>query len=308
MSEKKWTLDRIPDLSGKIILITGANSGLGLVSSKAMAARGATVIMACRSLSKGEKARLEILQAFPQAKIELAELDLANLETINSFSQWFLSRFDRLDILLNNAGIMMTPYQLTKDGFESQMGTNHLGHYALSGLLMELIRKTPNARVVTVSSMAHKRGEMDFSNLLFSNGKEYNPIRAYSRSKLSNLLFTFELQRFFERHQIDAISVAAHPGAANTNLFNHLVPEFIKKTLVPVVSFMVQSADMGALPQLRAAVDPDVKGGSFYGPGGFFEFTGYPKEVKAIPSAYDLTSAEELWKESATLTGVRFDG
>jgi NAD(P)-dependent dehydrogenase (short-subunit alcohol dehydrogenase family) len=306
MKNKKWTLENLPDLTGKNILITGANSGLGFEAGKALAGAGAEVIMACRSMEKGLEARKKILADHPNARIEVMELDLMDLESIGKLATEVRNRYRKLDVLLNNAGIMMTPYHQTKDGFESQVGTNHLGHFALTGQLMELIRQTPGARVVTVSSIAHKRGDMDLNNLLFENGKHYTPIRAYGRSKLANLLFTYELQRFFEKNGIDAISVAAHPGVAMTNLMRYLG----NKRMVDAVSFlfgwMIPSARKGALPEIRAAADPTVRGGEYYGPDGFNEMSGYPVKVKSVPLSHDREVAEKLWDISEKLTRVSF--
>ena len=306
MNKDKWTTDQIPDLSGKIIIITGANSGLGLETSKALAAKGAEVIMACRSLEKAEEAKKSVLGVVPNGKLHVAQLDLMNLESIGKFAKEIRNKYQKLDVLINNAGIMMTPYQLTSDGFESQLGTNHLGHFALTGQLIGLIKATPGSRVVNVSSMAHKRGDMDFDNLLFANGKDYTSTRAYGRSKLANLLFTFELQRYFEKNGIDALAVAAHPGVSNTNLANHLAPKFLLKLIMPLFSFMIQPASMGALPQIRAASDPGVLGGQYYGPDGKREFKGYPTLVNAVPAAHNLEDAKRLWEESSRLTGVNF--
>lgn len=202
---------------------------------------------------------------------------------------------------------MMPPYQLTKDGFESQMGTNHLGHFALTAHLMDLIKKTPGSRVVTVSSLAHKNGDMDFDNLLFEDGKDYSPSRAYGRSKLANLLFTYELQRYFEDKGIDAISVAAHPGIAMTNLAKSIGPKWLYLILVNLVGWMMPSAAKGALPEIRAAADPAVKGGEYYGPHGFNEISGYPVKVQSTALSHDVDIAKRLWKVSEELTKTKFD-
>ncbi|HDR52125.1 MAG TPA: SDR family NAD(P)-dependent oxidoreductase, partial [Mariniphaga anaerophila] len=212
--KENWTTEFIPDLNGKVIIVTGGNSGLGFESVKTFAGKGAEVILASRSKENGEKAKTEILEKVPDGKIEVAQLDLADLESVRRFVKNFQQKHSRLDVLLNNAGIMTTPYFTTKDGFEGQVGTNHLGHFALTGLLLPVLKKTPKSRVVNVSSMAHKQGKMDFNNLLFENGKGYSPMKSYGRSKLANLLFTYELQRFFESNNIDSISVAAHPGVS----------------------------------------------------------------------------------------------
>ena len=303
MPSKDWTINDIPDLTGKIIIVTGGNSGLGYEAAKALSSKGAKVTIACRSMLKGEQAMKQILEAYPKADIDVSELDLADLQSIKSFATKYFQTHKQLDLLLNNAGIMMTPYQLTKDGFESQMGINHLGHFALTGLLLELLRKTPNSRVVNVSSMAHKQGIMDYDNLLF-NRKGYTPLKAYGRSKLSNLLFTYELQRFFESNKIDCKALVAHPGVSDTNLFQHITSPWMMNLLKPLVRFMIQPANMGVLPELRAATDIAAKGGEFYGPNGKLEMKGYPVIVKPIAAAQDTESGRKLWEASEKLTGI----
>ena len=243
MTTNNWNTTHIQDLTGKTIIITGGNSGLGFEAAKALSRKGATVIIACRSTEKGEAARNEIVAIHPNANITVMELDLMDLKSIRNFADQFKKKYSHLDILVNNAGIMMVPHRLTKDGFESQIGTNHLGHFALTGLLLDLLKKTPKSRVVNVSSMAHKSGVMDFDNLLYTNGEGYTPMKAYGRSKLSNLLFTYELQRFFEANKIDCIALAAHPGVSDTNLFNHAAPKWLMKVLKPLFLFI-----QGSLP------------------------------------------------------------
>jgi NAD(P)-dependent dehydrogenase (short-subunit alcohol dehydrogenase family) len=300
-----WTTENISDLSGKIIIVTGGNSGLGYESVKAFAMKGAEVVMASRSLEKGEDAKAAILKDVPDGKIKVMQLDLGDLESVKNFASEFKTNYKKLDVLLNNAGIMMTPYFTTKDGFEGQLGTNHLGHFALTGLMMDVIHKTQSARIVNVSSGAHKSGEMDFSNLQFENGQGYKPMKAYGRSKLSNLLFTYELQRKLEAAKKDTISVAAHPGVAMTNLANHLMGKFFFKILTPVFKMMAQDQAMGALPQIRASVDPDVKGSEYYGPDGKKEYKGYPVVVPSNEASHNLEDAAKLWEESERLTGVK---
>jgi len=301
-----WTSSNIPDLKGKVIIVTGGNSGLGYWSVKAFAEKGAEVILASRSIENGEKAKTEILNEIPEGKIEVAELDLADLESVRRFAKNFQHKYTRLDVLLNNAGIMTTPYFKTKDGFEGQVGTNHLGHFALTGLLLPVIEKTSGSRVVNVSSAAHKQGKMDFNNLLFENGKGYSPMKAYGRSKLANLLFTYELQRFFEGNKIDSISVAAHPGVSQTELFRYLDEKWYFRMVRPLFKAISQEGKMGALPQIRAAVDSDVKGGEYYGPSGFNELKGYPVKVQSNGRSHSEEDARRLWEVSEELTGVSF--
>ncbi len=304
--KENWTTKDISNLSGKTIIVTGGNSGLGFESVKVFAGKGAEVIMACRSLEKGGKAKTEILKNIPEGKIEVAELDLADLNSVHRFVKNFQQNHSRLDVLLNNAGIMTTPYFKTKDGFEGQLGTNHLGHFALTGLLLPVLEKTPKSRVVNVSSMAHKQGKMDFDNLLFENGKGYSPMKSYGRSKLANLLFTYELQRFFESNKTDCISVAAHPGVSQTDLFRYLDEKWYFRLVGPAFKAISQEGKMGALPQVRASVDPHVKGGEYYGPNGFMELKGYPVKVQSNSRSHNEEDAKKLWEVSEKLTGVKF--
>jgi len=305
MSNEKWTTANIPDLTGKVIIVTGGNSGLGYESVKAFAERGAEVILASRSVEKGEAAKTSIGNI--KGKIVVMQLDLMDFESIESFSENFLKKYNRLDVLLNNAGIMTTPYFLTKDGLEAQNGTNHFGHFALTGRLFGLIKNTPNSRVVNVSSMAHKQGKIDFDNLLYENGKGYSPIKSYGRSKLLNLLFTYELQRKIEAVGIKSIAVAAHPGVSNTNLARFLEDKLFFKILKPLMMPFMQSQEMGALPQIRASVDPYVKGGEFYGPDGFSGMKGFPVIVQSNAASNNLEDARELWKVSEKITGIKFE-
>ncbi|MDD4967918.1 MAG: oxidoreductase [Paludibacter sp.] len=304
MASNNWTITDIPDLTGKTVIVTGGNSGLGFESVKAFALKGARVILACRSVAKGEEAKKQIVKFLPTADIQVMELDLTDLKSIRNFATKFKQNHARLDILLNNAGIMMVPYGLTKDGFESQLGTNHLGHFALTGLLLDVLKNTPTSRVVNVSSMAHSSGEMDFNNLLFEKGKGYTPIKAYGRSKLSNLLFTYELQRFFETNKINTMAVAAHPGFSDTNLAHTMMEKWYYRLLKPLFFRMAQPASMGALPQLRASVDPAAKPSQFYGPDGKRQMKGYPVVVQPKEKAFNKDDARRLWEASEKLTSV----
>ncbi len=305
MKDLRWTIEDMPELTGKIIVVTGGNSGLGYESVKAFAMKGAEVVLASRSTEKGEEARTEILKAIPGGKIKVMQLDLGDLDSVRSFSTAFRKNYKKLDVLLNNAGIMMSPYFQTKDGFEGQFGINHLGHFALTGLLIDVVLKTPGARIVNVSSGAHKRGVMDFNNLQFKNGQEYTPMKAYGRSKLSNLLFTYELQRKLEAAKKETIVAAAHPGIAMTNLARYLEGKFLFKILIPLFKRMAQDPAMGALPQIRASVDPEVKGSEYYGPDGKNEYKGYPVVVQSNKASHDLQDAAKLWEESEKLTDVK---
>lgn len=302
---EKWTLKQMPDLNGKVIIVTGGNSGLGYESVKAFSGKGARVILASRNIEKGEAAKSKILDAGPSGTIDVMELDLLSLESVRAFAKEFLATFDRLDILMNNAGIMMTPYFKTSDGFEAQLGTNHLGHFALTGLLLEHIKNTPGSRVINVSSNGHRFGTMDFGNLLFKDGKDYTPTKAYGRSKLANLLFTYELQRRFEEHSIEASALAAHPGASRTNLDRYLKGKFWYYLLYPLAFLMTMNQAQGALPQIRASVDDKALGGQYYGP--HRSMTGYPVVVKSNAASHNIEDARRLWEVSEKLTGVSFN-
>ena len=302
MSKAKWTTDNMPDLTGKVIIVTGGNSGLGYESVKAFAEKGAEVILASRSVEKGEAAKAEIGKT--KGRIVVMRLDLQDLASVKQFAACFTENYNRLDVLLNNAGIMTTPYFLTKDGLEGQMGVNHFGHFALTGQLMGLIAKTPKSRVVNISSIAHKIGKMNFDNLLFESGKDYTPMKSYAQSKLASLLFTYELQRYFETRGIDSIAVVAHPGVSHTNLIRHVENKLIFRLFAPVLKKIAQPAEKGALPEIRASVDPSVKGGEFYGPMGFRGISGYPVVVKSSSASHSKEDAKRLWDVSEELTGT----
>ncbi len=248
----KWTAENIPDLTGKIAIVTGANSGIGYEAARALARKGAAVILACRNMDKGEAAVREIVQESPDAKAVLLPLDLSDLASVQRFAGEFTGQYDRLDMLINNAGIMMPPFGKSADGFELQFGTNHLGHFALTGLLLDLVLRTPRARIVTVSSEGHRFTKMDFANL---NGEmNYDRQRAYAQSKLANLLFTYALQRRFEEAGVDTLAAAAHPGWTATNLQVHYP---MARLFNPLIA---QKPEMGALPTLYAACASDVHG------------------------------------------------
>jgi len=294
-----WAAENIPDLTDKIVIVTGANSGIGYEMARALARKQATVILACRNKDKGQAAERQIAQEYPGAKAELGLLDLSNLALVRRFAGEFTRRYDRLDILINNAGIMRTPFGKTTDGFELQFGVNHLGHFALTGLLLDLIVRTPQARVVTVSSGGHRFGKIDFDNLNADKG--YDAGAAYGQSKLANLLFTYELHRRFKGAGVDAIAAAAHPGwTAGTNLAVHW------RMLRLLNPFIGQKPSMGALPALYAATAPDVQGGDYYGPDGWQELRGYPTKVRSSDRSHDKDVAVKLWAVSEELTGVRY--
>jgi len=290
----------IPDLTAKITIVTGANSGIGLETARTFAANGATVVMACRNPEKAQLAAIDIRNTNPKAKLELLDLDLASLKSVNKFANDFSAKYDRLDILANNAGVMSPPeHYITTDGFELQFGTNHLGHFALTGHLLPLIKKTHAARVVTVASMAHKMGKFDKDNLNAEKG--YKKSAVYGLTKLANLLFTYELQRKFEYHSIDSIAIAAHPGWTATNLQQYMsFFNFMNR-------FVAQSPPMGALPTIRAGVATDVQGGEYYGPENWGGWSGQAVKVQSNGASHNEADAQALWEASEKLTGVNFN-
>jgi NAD(P)-dependent dehydrogenase (short-subunit alcohol dehydrogenase family) len=293
-----WTAEHIPELTGKVAIVTGANTGIGYEMARALARKRAKVILACRNKEKGEAAVRTIRQEYPKAKTELLQVDLSELVSVRRFADEFTNRYDRLDILINNAGIMATPFARTGDGFELQFATNHLGHFALTGLLLAYIIRIPQARVVTVSSWGHNFGVVNFDNL--SAEKGYDPGRAYAQSKLANLLFTHELQRRFEGTGVDALAAAAHPGWTATGLPVHRP---VVRMLNPLIG---QKPEMGALPALYAATAPDVQGGGYYGPRSWGGLRGYPTTARPSDRSHDVAVAARLWAVSEELTGVRY--
>jgi NAD(P)-dependent dehydrogenase (short-subunit alcohol dehydrogenase family) len=301
-----WTTADLPSQAGKLALITGANSGIGFHAAKQLAAKGCVVILACRDTGKAAAARDRILAEFPNAALEILALDLASLASIRSAASAFLSTGRSLDLLINNAGVMALPQRrLTPDGFEMQFGTNHLGHFALTGLLLPALLAAPAARIVTVSSIAHKSGSMRFDDLQWT--RDYKPWPAYRQSKLANLLFGFELERRLERGR--ARSVIVHPGVSSTNLFAAGPGQggsLLAKVIPVFIALTSQSDAQGALPTLYGAASPLAQGGHYYGPHGWREMRGYPVEVKAEPQAYDEAAATRLWQISEDLTGVTY--
>jgi NAD(P)-dependent dehydrogenase (short-subunit alcohol dehydrogenase family) len=298
----KWTTADIPDQTGRVAVITGANTGLGYETALAIAARGAHVVLAVRDLDKGKDAISRIVAQSPQADLALQELDLTSLESVRAASRQLRADHDRIDLLINNAGVMYPPKSTTKDGFELQFGTNHLGHFAFTGLLLDRLLPVAGSRVVTISSIGHRiRADIHFADLQWKHG--YNRVSAYGQAKLANLLFTYELQRRLAAHGT-TIAVAAHPGGSNTELMRHL-PGWAA-SLYPVLEPIFQDAAMGALPQLRAATDPAVQGGQYYGPDGFGQTRGYPKIVGSSKKSHDAGLQRRLWTVSEELTAVSY--
>jgi NAD(P)-dependent dehydrogenase (short-subunit alcohol dehydrogenase family) len=303
----KWTADDVPDQTGRTILITGANSGLGLRSAEALAAKGARVLLACRNADRGAAA-LEAVKAEATASApELRTLDLQSLASVRRCAQELDDGLESLDVLMNNAGIMAVPKAVTEDGFESQLGTNHLGHFALTGLLLPTLLRSSEPRVVTVSSNAHRFGRMHFDDLFFER-RRYSRWRAYGQSKLANLLFTSELQRQAVEHRTALTAVAAHPGYAATNLTSGPAAgiPFARQVLSAADRVIGQPDHLGALPQLYAATMPDVLADDYWGPDAFREQRGHPTRVGRTRQAQDTDAAERLWRRSEELTGVTY--
>ena len=298
MSKHDWSAEALGDQSGRIAIVTGSNSGIGFETARVLAEKGATVVMACRNLEKASPKADEIRTAHPGADVEVMQLDLSDLGSVQRFAEAFRAKHARLDLLINNAGIMVPPYGKTAQGFETQFGVNHLGHFALTGSLLDLITNTPGSRIVTVSSIAHYMGRIDFADLNWEKG--YRAQAAYGQSKIANLLFTYELQRRLAAAGKDTIAVAAHPGWTETNLQEHA------KGVKFLNRFLAQEPLMGALPTLYAAAEPSVHGAEYFGPSGFMEMNGPPKKVKSNKRSHDRNVAERLWNVSEELTGVRF--
>ncbi|CAJ1497382.1 SDR family NAD(P)-dependent oxidoreductase [[Mycobacterium] holstebronense] len=296
----KWTTTDIPDQTGRVAVITGANTGLGYETALALAARGAHVVLAVRNLDKGKDAATLISKRSPGASVALQELDLTSLDSVRTAAAQLRADHDRIDLLINNAGVMWTPKSTTEDGFELQFGTNHLGHFAFTGLLLDRLLPVPGSRVVTVSSIGHRiRADIHFDDLQWE--RSYSRVAAYGQAKLANLLFTYELQRRLAP-QATTIATAAHPGGSRTELTRNLPPLLARIT--PLIEPLFQGADMGALPTLRAATDPAVRGGQYYGPDGWGQQRGYPKVVESSSKSHDVDVQQRLWTVSEELTGV----
>ena len=297
MARVTWTPEQMPSQAGKTVLITGANSGLGLESAKLLAGAGAQVIMACRNPEKGQQAVDEILAKHPNAKLDLMQLDLSDLQSVKDFADKVHNRYDKLNVLMNNAGIMAPPFQRTRDGFEMQMGTNHLGHFALTGLLLDLLENAEAPRIVTVSSLAQYMGRLNLDN--FNAEKGYKRWTFYGHSKLANLMFARELDRRLRERGSRVQSLAAHPGYSSTNLQNDTIFAHINQ-------FLAQPQHMGAYPSVYAATSDEVERGGFYGPNGLFGAGGYPAPAHARRVTDDRSVAGKLWKKSEELTGVAY--
>jgi NAD(P)-dependent dehydrogenase (short-subunit alcohol dehydrogenase family) len=294
----QWGESDIPDQAGRVAIVTGANSGIGFETARALAQKGARVVLACRDTGRGRDAEQRLRAALPQADARFMPLDLGSLASVESFCKDFAAEEPKLDILCNNAGVMMPPLGRTADGFELQLGTNHLGHFALTGRLLPLLRRGENARVVSVSSVGHYLGRIDFDDL--QSEKRYGPLRAYGQSKLANLLFVRELARRLEARGEPIVAAGAHPGSTRTNLQQH------SRLFSAVVAVFSQEPAGGALPTLRAATAPGVRGGDYFGPGRLFEMMGPPRPARSTPASKDAATAKRLWEISERLTGVAY--
>ncbi len=303
MSEM-WTATDIPSQDGRVAVVTGANSGLGLAAATELARAGSTVVLACRNTAKGERATAQIAAAVPGAALDLRQLDLASLDSVRAFADGYAADHGGLDILLNNAGVMGSPRHETADGFESQLGTNHLGHFALTGLLLGCLQGREDARVVTVSSTAHKIGRIRFDDL--QGERRYRRWRAYCQAKLANVLFALELDRRLRAAGSNVKSLAAHPGYAATNLQTASPPPLDRTILTITNRLLAQSPEMGALPLLYAATRPNLEGGAFVGPDGFEELRGHPRVTRPVKAGRDEQTAGRLWSVSEELTGVSY--
>lgn len=302
---EKWTAAQIPSQEGRIAVVTGANSGLGEATARELARAGAEVVLACRNTEKADAAAASIREAVVGASVSVEPLDLADLASVRAFVERFSAERDGLDLLVNNAGVMAPPRQETADGFEMQLGTNHLGHFALTGLLIGALDGREGARVVTVSSSGHKLGRMNFDDL--QSERRYSRWRAYCQSKLANLLFALELDRRLRASGSKLRSFAAHPGYADTNLQYANPPAFDRAVFSITNRLVAQGPDAGALPTLYAATFADLEGGSYIGPDGLMEGRGFPKVVKPTRAARDEAAAKRLWGISEELTGVGYE-
>lgn len=308
MTNKNWATNDIPSQNGKTIIITGASSGIGLEAAKVLSEKGGKIILPIRNLEKGNEAIQAIKQRFPDADVELMKLDISDLDSVREFADEFKKKYNKLDLLLNNAGIMWPPQRnLSKQGYDLQFATNHLGHFLLTGLLLPLLKSTSNSRIVTQSSVLHKKTQgqsfeptIQFDDLTFA--KNFDTKKAYAQSKLANLLFTYELDRRLKRSKTNTIATASHPGYTATNLQKDA--GFMMKIMNVI---MAQKVEMGVLPILRAATEPNLKGAEFFGPTKMNELKGYPELVQSSETSYDKNLASKLWEISEKLVDFKYD-
>ncbi len=300
MTRSRWTAEQMEDQRGRGAIVTGANTGIGLEAARELARKGATVVVACRDAAKAEAAANDIGQIRPAGEVVVMVLDLADLSSVRKFAEEFRGRFDSLDLLVNNAGVMMPPESKTADGFELQFGTNHLGHFALTGLLLDLLLATEGSRIVNVASMAHAHGSMDLDDPNWET-RPYKRMPSYAQSKLANLLFNLELQRRLEESGSPTLAVSCHPGWTATDLQRH---SGLIRFFNPLFAM---KPPQGALPTLYAATSDDIVSGGYYGPHGWMQARGYPVAVESTDAAKDVETARRLWEMSEEMTGVRFD-
>jgi len=293
----KWSIDQVPSQVGKIAIVTGANSGIGYKITIGLIKKGFEVVMACRNMQKAEEAKAKILQQYPRANINLMKIDTSSLKEVKKFANQFQTHYQNLHLLINNAGIMMSPYKLSDDGFENQFATNYIGHFALTGLLLPIITSTDGSRIINLSSLSYKWSEILFDDFHFKKG--YSKTKAYGQCKRACLMFAFELQRRLSAAGYNTLSIAAHPGLSKTNL-DQYYPALIR----PLGNLFLQPAAMGALPILYAALDKNLKGGEFIAPDGFQQMRGYPIQVDADEYSHKKEVAQRLWTESEKMTNV----
>jgi len=299
----EFSIDNIPSQKGRIAIVTGANTGIGFEAALALAKKDMKVIMACRSMDKAEKAKQDILKKVTGGDLEIMVIDLSSLSSVRDFVNIFLAKYNYLDLLINNAGIMIPPYSKTEDGFESQMGANYFGHFLLTGLLLDTITKTADSRIVSLGSNAHKKGNINFDDLNWE--KKYSAMDGYRQSKLACLMYAYELQRRLEKAGLKTLSVAAHPGVTITDIVRH-IPKCLTYTLLPLFSVFTHSPEKGALSILYAALGTDVQGGDYIGPQGRSERSGKPGKSKSTPLSHNTDIAKQLWDVSEKMTGMQY--
>lgn len=304
MSGKGWNAQNVPDQHARLAIVTGANGGLGFEAAKVLAGKGASVVLACRSKAKGEDACSRIRAEQPGAAVHAALLDVSDLESVCLFAKRALAEYASIDLLINNAGVMAIPQQRSKDGFEMQLATNHLGHFALTGLLLPRLLATPGSRIVAIASIAARSGAIDFGDLMGERG--YKPWKAYNQSKLANLMFGLELQRRLTRAGAATTAAIAHPGVSTTNLLSTPGAWLSKQVLMTLTRSLFQPPDRGVLPILFAATAPQAQPGGYYGPDGFMEMKGAPAPAGVPKAARDENAARRLWEASEQLTGMRY--
>lgn len=299
-----FSLDKVPSQKGKTAIVTGANTGLGYETALGLASKECKVVMACRNKDKAEKAMADIRKEVPNADLEFIKLDLNSLKSVREFAKAYAEKHDKLDLLINNAGLMIPPLMRTEEGFESQFGVNHLGHFLLTNLLFPIINKTENVRIVSLSSIAHKSGRIHFDDPNWE--KSYSKIDAYNQSKVACLMFAYELQRRLNDSGSNVISVAAHPGVSDTELGRY-IPKVLYYVFKPITPLFTHPPKQAAQPTLMAALDENVVGGDYYGPTGFNEMKGEPGKAPSTGYSKKRDEAAKLWELSEKLTAQDFN-